>query len=110
MGSSFSQGQWRHPCTWYKAFELSLQTIENLLNQLGWTGVFYHLLFDIAFQVLLFSLRLIGHMLLVWTLMGEVICAPLLAPKLGLDNVVKRGLVCTIKTRCPPSHGTLGMP
>jgi hypothetical protein len=29
------------------------------------------------------------RMLLVWTLMGEVICAPLLAPKLGLDNVIK---------------------
>jgi len=27
--------------------------------------------------------------------MGEVICAPLLAPKLGLDNVVKRRPVCT---------------
>jgi hypothetical protein len=50
------------------------------------------------------------RMLLVWTLMGEVICAPLLAPKLGVDNVVKRGPVCTIRTRCPPSHGTFGMP
>jgi hypothetical protein len=48
-------------------------------------------------------------MLLVWKLMGEVICAALLAPKVGLDNVVKRRLVCTVRTRCPPSHGTLGM-
>jgi hypothetical protein len=28
-------------------------------------------------------------MLVVWKLMGEVICAPLLAPKPRLDNVVK---------------------
>jgi hypothetical protein len=41
--------------------------------------------------------------------MGEVICAPLLAPKLGLDNVVKRGPICIVRTRCPPSHDTLGM-
>jgi len=33
------------------------------------------------------------NMLLVWTLMGGVICAPPLAPKLRLGNVVKRGLV-----------------
>jgi hypothetical protein len=25
VGSGFSQGQWKHPCTWYKASELSLQ-------------------------------------------------------------------------------------
>ncbi len=49
-------------------------------------------------------------MLLVWSLMGEVICAPLLARKLGLDNVVKGGPICTVRTRFPPSHGTLGMP
>jgi hypothetical protein len=27
VSSGFSQGQWRHPCTWYKASELSLQTV-----------------------------------------------------------------------------------
>jgi hypothetical protein len=42
--------------------------------------------------------------------MGEVICASLLAPKLRLDNVVKRGLVCIVRTKYPPSHGTFGMP
>ncbi len=31
------------------------------------------------------------HMLLVWRLMGEVICAPLLAPKLGLEMLLNEG-------------------
>jgi hypothetical protein len=57
-----------------------------------------------------FEARWAMRMLLVWRVMGEAICAPLLAPKLGLDNVVKRGPVCTVRTRCPPSHGTLEMP
>ncbi len=64
----------------------------------------------ISSSTIFFETRWTLCMLLVWTLMGEVICAPLLAPKLGLDNVVTQGPICTIRTRCPPSHGTLGMP
>jgi hypothetical protein len=64
----------------------------------------------ISSSTIFFETRWTLCMLLVWTLMGEMICAPLVTPKLGLDNVVKRRPICTIKTRCPPSHGTLGMP
>jgi hypothetical protein len=64
----------------------------------------------ISSSTIFFEARWALHMLLVWKLMGEVICAPLLTPKLGLDNVVKRRPICTVRTRCLPSHGTLGMP
>jgi hypothetical protein len=64
----------------------------------------------ISSSTIFFEARWALRMLLVWRLMGEVICAPLLAPKLRLDNVVKQGPVCRVRTRCPPSHGTLGMP
>jgi hypothetical protein len=43
----------------------------------------------ISSSIMLFETRWALRMLLIWTLMGEVICALLLAPKLGLDNVVK---------------------
>ncbi len=61
-------------------------------------------------STIFFEARWALHMLLVWKLMGEVIYTPLLAPKPGLDNVVKWRPICIIRIRCPPSHGTLGMP
>jgi hypothetical protein len=64
----------------------------------------------ISSSIFFFETHWTLNMLLVWTLMGGVICAPSLAPKLRLGNVVKQGLVCRVRTRYPLSHGTLGMP
>jgi len=47
---------------------------------------------------------------LVYMVFGEVVCAPLLAPKLGLGNVAKWRLACRVNTRCSLSHGMFGMP
>lgn len=55
-------------------------------------------------------LNRVVYMWVVWIVLGDVVSAPLLAPRLRVGHAAKWGPTCRVNTRCLPSIGTLVMP